>query len=56
MKTKIIKIDDLLDIIYDYWNQMGDTISTKAKEYLEEQIDMCSIEIDMEEADKKISQ
>ena len=47
MKTKIIKVDDLLDIICDYWNQMGDTISTKAKEYLEEQIEMNSTEIDL---------
>lgn len=52
MKTKIIKVEEVLDIICDYWNQMGDTISTEAKEYLEEQIEMCSVEIDLEELDK----
>ena len=49
MKTRIIKTDDAIQMIYDYWNQMGETISREAKEYLEEQIEMISIEIDLDE-------
>lgn len=49
MKTKVVKLEEVQDIIYDYWNQMGETISDNAKEYLEQQIDTCSFEIDLAE-------
>lgn len=49
MKTKVVKLEDVENIIYDYWNQIGETISSKAKEYLEEQMNNCSFEIELEE-------
>ena len=49
MKTRVNKTEDVLDIIYQYWNQSGETISDRAKEYLEEQIEMNSMEIDLPE-------
>lgn len=49
MKTRVIKTEEVLDIIYQYWNQLGETITDRAKEYLEEQIEMNSIEVDFPE-------
>ena len=48
MKTKIIKTDEALNIIYNYWDQMGTTISNEAKDYLVSQIEENSIEIDLQ--------
>ena len=44
METKLVKLNDVLNIINDYFNQMGETISEEAKNYLEEQIESCSFE------------
>ena len=47
MKTRIIKTEEAYDIIEQYWTEGRNTISLNAKEYLQEQIDLCSIEIEL---------
>lgn len=47
MKTKIVKTEDALDLIYNYWDQMGQTISNEAKDYLVSEIENISIEIEL---------
>ena len=47
MKTKIVKTEEAINIIYDYWNQMGKTISDEAKNYLVSEIENISIEIEL---------
>lgn len=49
MKIQVVKLDEVLDIICDYYNQMGETFSLNAKEYLEEQINMCSFEVELKD-------
>ena len=49
MKIKINKTEEVIDIIDQYWYQMGETISERAREYLKEQIEMNSKEIEIEE-------
>lgn len=49
MKTQVIKTELAIDIVHQYWNQLGETISREARDYLEEQIGMCSIEVDLSE-------
>ena len=48
MQIKVVKLDDVLQIINDCYNQMGSEMTTRTKEYLEEQIEMCSIECNYE--------
>lgn len=47
MKTNVIKTEEVTQIIYDYWNQLGETISTEARDYLIEQIEMNSSEVEL---------
>lgn len=53
MKTEVVKIDEVNQIIYDYWNQMGNTITEEARDHLIEQIGMCSFEIEAEEIEQR---
>lgn len=53
MKTEIIKTETAIDIIRQYQNELGDTISYRAMEELEERIYQESIKIDLPEAIEK---
>lgn len=50
MKTEIIKTETAIDIIRQYQNEQGNTISYKAMEELEGRIYQESIEVDLPEA------
>ena len=47
MKTEIIKTETAIDIIKQYQNELGDTISYRAMEELEGRIYQESIEVDL---------
>ena len=47
MKTKIVKTEEAINIIYDYCDQMGKTISDEAKNYLVSEIENISLEIEL---------
>ena len=53
MKIKVITVENAQDIIEQYWNEQGDTISFRAKEILQERIDMDSTKVEVSEEQAK---